>query len=468
MNSRHTMEKLKQFLKDHMFTIATIGSIIVAVGFGFSLRNFKTDWTERDIMYIKYPGELYINSVSCLILPLITCSITAASCTLSQSGRIGILTLIYYLTTTTMGIALSIVLVETFRPGELDDSRDIISKTVTKSYMTIDTILDLLRNLTPDNLVEACFSQYQTILEPSEGQNAEQISEWKIKSQDVPGTNILGLVSFSIILGLALGKLGEDGKPAFNIIQSFNSTVMNIMLQLIIAAPVAILFLVPGRIVEIEHFGYLINRLGFYILIVFIGLLIQDFILLPMLYFMVTGGNPYKIIFKMGPAFIASFSTSSSTAAVPVTLKCLDDIGIKSEVSRLVVPIGSIINMDGIALYEAIGAIFITQLGNHQFPLEKVIILSITCTVSCIGATGLPGGGYVILILVLNSFGIAIEDVSLIIAIDCFVDRFRTMICIIADALGAAMVSYVTKEDTKTRRNLSKTMEMPEESHLIS
>ncbi|XP_043797656.1 excitatory amino acid transporter 3-like isoform X4 [Apis laboriosa] len=357
--------------------------------------------------------------------------------------------LYYYITTTLLGIVLSVTLVQTIRPGDLLKNKNIISQNATKSFITVDTILDLFRNFIPENIVSACLFQYQTVLKKSKNESVP-INEWEINHINIAGTNVLGLVVFSLILGLAIGDIGVKGEPLINFFQSLSDVMMKIMNWTIMLVPISALFLISAKILEVEDFNNVIKQLGIYILTVFSGLLIQGLILLPLLYFICTRQSPYKIIVKLGPAFVTAFGTSSSTATVPVTISCLKHIGIPSKISRFIVPIGATINMDGIALYESIGAIFIIQLHGLQFSLFKIIIICITCTLSCIGAAGLPSGGYVMLIMVLNSVGVPVEDVSLIIAIDWFVDRFRTTLNIVADALGAGIITHYYKKNTQT------------------
>lgn len=268
------------------------------------------------------------------------------------------------------------------------------------------------------------------------------IYEWKIDHTSIMGTNVLGLVFFSLVLGLAIGDIESVGEPLINFFRSLSEAMMKIMSWTIMLVPISALFLISGKILEVEDFDSVIKRLGIYMLTVFSGLLIQGLIVLPLIYFICTHQSPYKIILKLGPAFVTAFGTSSSTATVPITISCLERIGMPPKICRFIIPIGATINMDGIALYESIGAIFIIQLHGLQFSLFKIIIISITCTISCIGAAGLPSGGYVMLIMVLNSVGVPVEDVSLIIAIDWFVDRFRTTLNIIADALGAGIITH--------------------------
>ncbi|XP_020299760.1 excitatory amino acid transporter 3-like [Pseudomyrmex gracilis] len=451
-----TMGKLLFFVLKHKLIVSIIIGVAIGITCGMSFKLSGKSWSEREIMYIKFPGELFLRLVNCLILPLVTSSIISATCNLTRSGRIGLMALYYYLTTTTIGITLCVVLVQTIRPGEVTRVENVTMPVFTRTSMTIDTILDLIRNVIPENIIDACMYQYQTVLEQPPNASAVPIEEWIITSKYVNGTNVLGLVFHSLLLGVAIGQLEmEEGKPLSNFCTSFADTMLIIMKWITKAAPVAVPFLIAGRILEIEDFGNTLSHLGFYVLTVFIGLITQGFIILPLLHWIITRKSSYKIISKLGPSFAAAIGTSSSTATVPHTIRSLESLGINSEVTKFLVPIGAALNLDGIALYESVGAIFIIQLRGLQFPLFKIIIISITCTLSCVGSAGIPSGGYMMLIMVLNSLDVPVEDVTLIIAIDWLVDRFRTAINIIGDALGASIITQfyeIALEKEKTRR----------------
>ncbi|XP_076663583.1 excitatory amino acid transporter 3 [Andrena cerasifolii] len=451
------MNVLRNVLRQKLI-LRTIIGVCAGIILGVILKSCTSQpWSERSTMYLKFPGELFMRLVNCLILPLVTASIVSATCNLKKSGQIGVMALYYYTLTTILGITLSVILVETIKPGERLKNENVVSHNSTTYSMTVDTILDLFRNLVPENIVNACLNQYQTVLEKP-GNESVPIQEWKVSHKNAPGTNVLGLVFFSLILGLAIGDIDAKGEPLKKFFNSLSEAMMKVMNWAIMIVPISVLFLISAKILEVEDFSAVIKRLGIYMLTVFSGLFIQGFVLLPLVYFICTRQSPYKIIFQLGPAFVTAFGTSSSTATVPVTIACFERIGIPNKISKFIVPIGATINMDGIALYESIGAIFIIQLHGLQFSLFRIIIISITCTVSCIGAAGLPSGGYMMLIMVLNSVGVPAEDVSLIIAIDWFVDRFRTTLNIIADALGAGIIAHYYE---KNRRS-----SIPEETEL--
>ncbi|XP_043283977.1 excitatory amino acid transporter 3-like [Venturia canescens] len=441
---------------EHRLTIATLVGIFSGGLIGAVLKNFtEQPWTERAIMFFQFPGDVFLRTVNMLIIPLVVSSIVSASCNLSKSGTIGLKALYYYTATTTLGITLSVILSQTIRPGEIHRNDNSTIAGGSKNFIATDIFLDLFRNLFTDNIVTACVSQYQTFLiEPSNASSddGDSIYFWKISSRETDGTNILGLVMWSLLLGIAIGHIGNRGKPLLHFFDSLSGVMMMTMDKVTQLAPFGVLFLVPGKILETDDIGAMLTRLGVYVMTVFLGLIIHGLVVLPTLYFVCTRKSPFKILAKVGPAFVTACGTSSSTATVPMTLKCLDRIGVDRKVSRFVVPLGATINMDGIALYETIGAMFIIQLRGLDISLIKVIAISITCTVSCIGAAGLPNGGYMMLILVLNSIGIPASDVMLIITIDCLVDRFRTTVNIVADSLGAGVISHLTRNEEALER----------------
>ncbi|KAH0549202.1 hypothetical protein KQX54_006908 [Cotesia glomerata] len=416
---------------------------------GVILKNYSNrQWSERDIMYFQFPGEIFLRIINCLVLPLIISSVVSASCYLSKSGSIGLKAFYYYCTTTSLGIILAVTLVQTIKPGEFYVNKNTTVSNHIKKSVTADAFLDLLRNLFTDNLIKASLSQYQTqITSPLNSTNDENINSWGIHHRDNDGTNVLGIVGFCLILGITIGHLEEKGKPLNDFFRSLSDTVMLMMDWVIMIVPAAVLFLIPGKILEAENITLMISNLGLYVLVVFAGLFIHSLIVLPLLYFICTRKSPYSLLLKTGPAIITALGTSSSTATVPMTIKCLNRIGVNPKVSQFIAPIGATINMDGIALYETIGALFIIQQRGLDFSLMQIISIAITCTVSCIGAAGLPSGGYVMLIVVLESIGIPAEDVTLIITIDCFIDRIRTTVNIVADVLGAGIIDHFTDKN---------------------
>jgi Na+/H+-dicarboxylate symporter len=195
-------------------------------------------------------------------------------------------------------------------------------------------------------------------------------------------------------------------------------------------------------------FSIVAGQLGFYFGTVLIGLGIHGFIVLPIIYSVCTRQLPFRFIANMTNAFTTAFGTASSSATLPVTIKLLEEKnGVDPRIARFVLPIGATINMDGTALYEAIAAIFIAQVRKMPMSIGQVIAISITATAASIGAAGIPQAGLVTMVMVLDTVGLPAEDVTIILAVDWLLDRFRTAINVLGDSIGAGLVYHLSKKE---------------------
>uniref|UniRef100_A0A7M4F2A9 Amino acid transporter n=1 Tax=Crocodylus porosus TaxID=8502 RepID=A0A7M4F2A9_CROPO len=337
------------------------------------------------------------------------------------------------------------------------------------------------RNMFPSNLIEASFQQYRTVLVPvvktsgfpnspgksisfvyfvPDGENPEinrpvllEITPSpEMTYQTLPGTsnemNVLGIVIFSATIGLLLGKMGERGIPLVNVCQCLNEAVMRIVSMAVWYFPFGIVFLIAGKILEMEDPSVIGKKLGLYAITVVSGLVIHGLVLLPLLFIIVTRKNPFVFIRGILQALLIALATSSSSATLPITLKCLlENNGIDRRVARFVLPVGATINMDGTALYEAVAAIFIAQVNDYDLDLGQIITISITATAASIGAAGIPQSGLITMVIVLTSVGLPTDEITLIIAVDWALDRFRTVTNVLGDALAAGIIAHICKQD---------------------
>ncbi|KAB7505435.1 Excitatory amino acid transporter 3 [Armadillidium nasatum] len=291
--------------------------------------------------------------------------------------------------------------------------------------------------------------------------------EWDIAGEYFNALNIMGLVCFATALGMALAKLGPKGKPLLAVFDSLSDASMVITS----VSPVGILFLIASMILEMEDFSVLLGQLGKYFLTVLCGIFIHGFIILPALYTVLTRRLPFRFLANMTQAYITAFATASSSGTLPVTFQCLEEKNkIDTRVTRFVIPIGATINMDGTALYEAVAAIFIAQVRGMTLSIGSIVAISITATAAAIGAAGIPQAGLVTMVMVLDVVGLPAEDVTLILAVDWLLDRFRTMINVLGDSIGAGLVYELSKKELEEMGdvNINGDVERPSEGIAMS
>ncbi|XP_054163884.1 excitatory amino acid transporter 3-like [Oppia nitens] len=447
--------KILRIISENILAISTLISVIIAVVIGILLRDNNPDWNNRSIKYIGFIGELFLRVLKGLVLPLIFTSLVYAMSDIDTKlfGKIGIRCVAYYITSTILAIILGIILVVTIKPGSRVDM-DLNDKPNDKSnkvkLTTMDTILDLIRNLFPDNIVEACFRSFSTNLTPPNGTDGSDIAieEWDVGSKKTDNMNILGVVVFAVVLGVIIGHMKEEGKVLADFFKSFNNAMMTLTVVVIKITPLAVIFLVLPQILNVKDLSQLLGSVGWYTLTVMVGLAIHSIFVLPATYLILVRKNPYKIITQMLAALMTAFGTGSSTATMPVTFQCLEEnLKYDKRVVRFCIPVGATINMDGTALYEAVAAIFIAQYRGLELDFVQIIVIAVTATAASIGAAGIPQAGLVTMVIVLNAVGLPETDAALIYVIDWLIDRFRTVINVLGDAYGASIVYHLSQKD---------------------
>merc|ERR1711993_51919 len=408
-------------------------------------------------MYVSYVGKLFLRMLKALILPLIIPSLVAAvgALDMSISGKVGGRAIAYYMSTTVLAVILGIILVSSIHPGQPGTEGDEPTKVgESRNVTAVDTLLDLARNLVPPNLVQATIQQYRTVLtypgdvkhmDGGQERDPANLYTWKIGGEYVDSMNILGLVFFSVFLGVTLAIMGEKGKPLMDFFTCLSEAMMTITTWVIYMAPVGVFFLIGGQILEMEDFSVVAGQLGFYFMTVLIGLFLHGFVVLPIIYSICTRKLPFRFIANMTNAFTTAFGTASSSATLPVTMNLLEEKnGVDPRISRFVLPIGATINMDGTALYEAVAALFIAQVRSMPMSIGQIIAISITATAASIGAAGIPQAGLVTMVMVLETVGLPPDDITIILAVDWLLDRFRTTINVVGDSVGAGIVNHLS------------------------
>ncbi|EDW75701.1 uncharacterized protein Dwil_GK15079 [Drosophila willistoni] len=444
--------KFKSFMQENVLTMATVIGVFVGGLVGFIIKNSTGEWTKREIMYISFPGEIFLRMLKCLIVPLLVSSITSAigGLDLSMSSKIATRAITYYFVTTISAVILGICLVTTLRPGQGAKIVETQTESIDKAskVLTPDTLMDLVRNMFTDNIIQSTMFQHRTeIYENTSISPAQPMENWEFKAAQREGSNVLGLVMFSVILGTTIGRMREKGQLLQDFFTTLSEAMMTITSWVIWISPLGVGFLIAAKIIEMDSIASTIQSLGWYFITVMIGLFLHGFGTIAVIFFLGTRRLPYRFIAKLSQVLATAFGTGSSSATMPLTIKCLDNMGIDPRVTRFVIPVGATINMDGTALYEAVAALFIAQYREMSYSFGTIVAVSITATAASIGAAGIPQAGLVTMVMVLDTVGLEPKDVSLIIAVDWLLDRFRTTINVMCDALGTILVNHLSKND---------------------
>ncbi len=409
----------------------TAGAVIV----GGILGAFLPGWLPEDkagretaLTLIAFPGDLLMQMLKLLVVPLIVATMVVGVASLGdirKAGRIGGRTIGYYAVTTGLSVLTGIILVNVIMPGkdlgEVQRNVAELPQSLQNPKGALEAMLEVVRGMFPPNLVEAAVNM-----------------------------NVLGLIIFSIVLGAVLSTMGERGRPVLSFFESFNEAIMKIVHLVVWYAPIGIASLLMARMGRAgdSFFTDEIPALGKYIGTVIGGLAIHAVITLPLIYWLFTRRNPFRYVLGMGQALLTAFSTASSSATLPITIECTKTNNkISDRTSGFVLPLGATINMDGTALYEAVAVIFIAQSLGLDLNVGQMIVIFFTATLAAIGAAGIPEAGLVMMAIVLTAVGIPPSEASLILAVDWFLDRFRTAVNVHGDSIGAAVVDHLESKD---------------------
>uniref|UniRef100_A0A3B4XJA5 Amino acid transporter n=1 Tax=Seriola lalandi dorsalis TaxID=1841481 RepID=A0A3B4XJA5_SERLL len=445
----------KGLLKRNWLLIATVLSVLLGISLGVVVREYAS-LSHLHKQYFGFPGEILMRMLKLVILPLIISSMITGVAALDSevSGKIGLRAVVYYFSTTIIAVILGIILVMTIKPGVSQTAEHIDRAGTTPNVTTVDTLLDLLRNMFPENLVQACFQQVRGAARSSFSPLTECFlsrqnitKDYKIIGTYSDGINVLGLIVFCVAFGLVIGKMGEKGRILLEFFDALNEATMKLVQIIMCYMPIGILFLIAAKIIEVEDWE-IFRKMGLYMVTVLSGLAIHSTICLPLIFFIIVRKNPYTFTLGMAQALVTALMISSSSATLPVTFRCAEENNrIDKRITRFVLPVGATINMDGTALYEAVAAIFIAQLNDYTLDVGQIVTISITATVASIGAAGVPNAGLVTMVIVLTAVGLPASDVTLIVAVDWLLDRFRTMINVLGDAYGASIVQKLSKRE---------------------
>ncbi len=382
-------------------------AIILAVIFGI----YFPDYTG----YVSWMGTIFLRALQMIIIPLVISSIISGVANIgnvADLGRLGMKTILYYLSTSTLAILTGLVLVNLVKPGvgaDLNLSQNAGISLAEHSFK--DTLIHII----PDNI----FS--------SMAQN----------------NGMLSIIFFALIFGFFITQVSK--KPR-EILTGFFNAVFDVMMKItmfiIRFTPFGIFGLVAEKVSEQEDLGALVRSMGTYMLVVISGLAIHALITLPIIARFIGKVNPLLHFQAVKTALLTAFSTSSSNATLPLTMQSVEENdGVSNKISSFILPLGATINMDGTALYECVAVMFIAQAYGFELGFAQQLIIVITSILASIGAAGIPMAGLVMITIILSAVGLPLEGVGLILAVDRILDMFRTATNVWSDSCGAVVIA---------------------------
>jgi Na+/H+-dicarboxylate symporter len=395
------------------------------------LTSFTNDW-------IKPFGDIFIRSLKLIAIPLVIVSLIDGVSNLSdvtKLSRLGGKTIALYLCTTVIAVTIGLLTVNLIKPGTFlsEERRDFFRNEyagdldLSAANATADTggPLQMLVDIVPENLFFSISGN----------------------------TNMLQVIFFAILFGVAtILTPREKVATVKSFFDGTNRIILAIVDIIMMYAPVGVFALLASMKIDIE----LIKTLGVYSLNVVLALAVMTFLVYPSLLKIFTKVNFFTFFKGILPAQILAFSTSSSAATLPVTLKCVENnLGVSEEVSSFVLPLGATINMDGTSIHQGVSAVFIAQAFGIALSLEQQLTILLTAVLASIGTAAVPGAGIIMLIIVLQSVGLDPAGLALILAVDRPLDMLRTVVNITGDAAVASTVaSSEDKLDVGIANNL--------------
>jgi len=399
------------------------GVLAAANGWG----GFTTNW-------IAPFGIIFINLLKLIAVPLVLSSLITGVASLSdlkKLSRIGGKTITIYIVTTTIAVTIGLVSVNLLKPG--------------------DTVPEDMKVKLQETYKSAASGKLEAADQIKERRPLQPIVDMvpsNFFSSASNNRNMLQVVFVAIIIGIALIQIPKNkARPVLDFMEGINDLVIKLVDNIMLMAPIGVFALIADTITSIagdnlNNVLELLSALGFYMLVVIIGLIIQMVFTYTAVLKIFSNMSLKKFYQGIAPAQLLAFSTSSSGATLPVTMeRCEDELGVSEEVSSFVLPLGATINMDGTALYQAVAAVFIAQTLGMELTLGAQLTIVLTAVLASIGTAAVPGAGIIMLIIILEAIGVPSAGIALILGVDRILDMMRTVTNVTGDASVAVAVA---------------------------
>lgn len=367
-------------------------------------------------------GQGFISLMKMLVVPLVFCSIVCGAASIGDTktlGKVGVRTIIFYICTTMLAVAVALSVASLINPGlGLDMSAvENVKTTIDSSATNTDlSLVDTILNIIPTNPIAS-----------------------------LANGEMLQIIVFALIVGIILAKLKDKAQLVSNFFQQGNDIMMEMTMMIMKIAPIGVFCLV-GRTFSELGFSAMVPMFKYMITVV-LALAIQCYGVYMIMLRVFSGLNPFKFAKKFFPVQAFAFSTATSNATIPLNIDTLEEkVGVSRKISGFTIPLGATINMDGTSIMQGVAVVFVAQaFGIHLDPADYLTVIA-TATLASIGTAGVPSVGLVTLAMVFDSVGLPVSGIGLIMGIDRILDMLRTAVNITGDAVCTTIVAKQNKE----------------------
>ncbi|AZR74899.1 sodium:dicarboxylate symporter [Anoxybacter fermentans] len=354
-------------------------------------------------------GNIFIRGIRMMVVPLVLISLACGAAgigDLKKLGRIGGKTLIFYMSTTAIAITIGLILAYIINPGiGINLSSEAAFQSKTPPF-----IMDVLTDIIPTNPFAAM----------TEG-------------------NMLQIILFAILTGIAIAYVGEKAQPILELANILNEVMIKMVSIVLVFAPYGVFALI-AKVIASQGLEIILPLIK-YMSTVLLALLLHTTITYSSALTLLARVNPLTFFKKFSPTMMVAFSTSSSNATLPVTIETVESkLGVSNEICSFTLPLGATINMDGTSIMQGVATIFIAQVFGIDLSFQALLMVILTATLASIGTAGVPGVGLITLSMVLQSVGLPVEGIALIIGVDRILDMTRTVVNITGDAVATIVI----------------------------
>lgn len=359
----------------------------------------------------KIVGSGFTSAIKMMVVPLVFVSLICGSTSMgdiNKLGRIGGKTVVFYLCTTAIAIIISLFLGVFLKPGMGLDMSNMVSGEV--AIGESKSIVDIILNIIPSNPI-----------------------------QSLASGEMLQVIFFAVLIGVAMNMLGEKVDSIKVMFESLNEICMKIVNIIMLFAPYGVFALVSTTFATVGADA--IFALLKYVGVVLLGLLLHVTLIYGGLFKIFTKQKIKPFLSKFTEVAAITFSTASSSASIPVSLEIMEELGVGKTTRSFTIPIGATINMDGTAIMQGVAALFIAQIYGIDLGLNDMITIILTATLASIGTAGVPGVGMIMLSMVLQSVGLPLEGIGLIMGVERIIDMFRTTVNVMGDNICTLIIA---------------------------